>query len=113
MTIIAVTSRLLLKEFSPREAEYFYLLNADPEVIKFTGDVAFKDVEEARTFLVNYTHYQKEDYNLEKIVGRAMAANLASIRVLSKLKMKLVKSFSTDHSTWMQYELNHKDFVKL
>lgn len=45
MTIVAETTRLLFKQFSPDEAEYFYLLNADPEVIKFTGDVAFGDVE--------------------------------------------------------------------
>lgn len=162
MTIVAETTRLLLKQFSPDEAEYFYLLNADPEVIKFTGDVAFGDVEEARAFLVNYNHYQRygfrrwsvylkesetylgfcglnyspaanevdvgfrlyrrfwnlgyatesakaalktgfEVYSLEKILGRAMEANLASQRVLLKLGMKLAKSFTADGATWLQY----------
>ena len=56
MTILE-TERLYLREFEPGDAENFYLLNLDPEVIKYTGDVAFKNINEASAFLQNYNHY--------------------------------------------------------
>ncbi|MBA3663094.1 MAG: GNAT family N-acetyltransferase [Bacteroidetes bacterium] len=57
--IIAETERLILREMSAEDAEQAYLLNLDPEVIKYTGDEPFKTIEEARTFLENYTSYKK------------------------------------------------------
>lgn len=59
MEKIIVTERLWLREFNPGDAESFYLLNLDPEVIKFTGDDSFKNIEEAEKFLLNYDHYKK------------------------------------------------------
>jgi RimJ/RimL family protein N-acetyltransferase len=34
-------------------------MNLDPDVIKYTGDVAFKSIEEAQDFLNSYDHYNK------------------------------------------------------
>lgn len=59
MTILQ-TPRLILRELTPADAENFYTLNADPEVIRYTGDDPFENVEAARKFLENYSHY--EDY---------------------------------------------------
>ena len=52
--VVLETDRLILREFEERDAEHLYLLNLDPDVIKFTGDKAFKDIEEASVFLKNY-----------------------------------------------------------
>lgn len=62
MKLIAETDRLLFREFSPGEAEAFYRLNDDPEVIKYTGDPPFRDAEEARQFLLNYDHYARHGF---------------------------------------------------
>jgi [ribosomal protein S5]-alanine N-acetyltransferase len=59
MKKILETQRLYLREINPEDAEHAYLLNLDPEVVQYTGDVAFSSVEEARTFLQKYDHYKK------------------------------------------------------
>ena len=56
MTIIATSNRLELRKFSLSDAEGFYGLNEDPEVIKYTGDQAFRDITEARNFIEQYDH---------------------------------------------------------
>lgn len=38
---IAVTERLFLRKLNVTDAENFYLLNLDPQVIQYTGDGAF------------------------------------------------------------------------
>ena len=59
---IIETERLLLREFDQSDAIHFYQLNADPEVIRYTGDPPFASVEAARVFLENYQDYQKNGY---------------------------------------------------
>lgn len=51
------TERLELRRFSPGDAPGFFSLNKDPEVIRYTGDVAFADENEARDFIEKYAHY--------------------------------------------------------
>ncbi|MGZ3898748.1 MAG: GNAT family N-acetyltransferase [Bacteroidia bacterium] len=57
--IIIETQRLLLRELTADDAEQAYFLNLDPEVIRYTGDEPFKNIEEAKKFLTNYNSYQK------------------------------------------------------
>lgn len=59
MKIITRTTRLLIREMTPEDADNAFLLNNDPEVIRYTGDVAFESPEEARQFLENYDHFRK------------------------------------------------------
>ncbi len=59
MKIVITTERLELRAFCASDAEGFYLLNMDPEVIKYTEDSPFKDVAAARRFIENYDHYEK------------------------------------------------------
>lgn len=146
------TNRLYLRELTVADAENFYLLNADEDVIKYTGDKAFDSINDAESFLENYNTYQEyaygrwaviaksneeflgwcglkyspeidevdigfrffkkhwnkgyatesakacieygfENLNLKTIVGRAMEANVASIKVLEKLGMTFVGKF--------------------
>lgn len=144
--MIITTPRLNLRQLTPADAERFYLLNADPEVIRYTGDAAFAAMDEAKEFLEGYNHYEKygfgrwavirkedneflgwcglkytpetdeydigfrffkkywnqgyateaakacldyglNDLGMKTIIGRAMKANSASIKVLEKIGM--------------------------
>ncbi len=58
MKIVIETERLILREQTVDDAENAYLLNLDPDVVKYTGDAAFASIEEARNFLLNYSHYK-------------------------------------------------------
>ncbi len=53
------TDRLLLRELSPEDAEEFYFLNLDPDVVRYTGDPPFPNIVDASRFLENYDQYQK------------------------------------------------------
>ena len=147
--MVLETKRCILRKFEIGDAESFYLLNADPEVIKYTGDEAFADIEDAKEFLRHYDSYLKVGYGrwavinkednsfigwcglklneedlidlgfrffkkhwgngfatetanaclnygfeklqMELIIGRAVVANAASIRVLEKIGMEYWK----------------------
>ncbi|MFK7970578.1 MAG: GNAT family N-acetyltransferase [Bacteroidia bacterium] len=52
------TPRLFLREFIAEDAESFYKLNADIEVIQYTGDPPFADIAEAKSFIRNYNAYR-------------------------------------------------------
>ena len=62
MNIILETPRLLLREFQEEDAPFFYELNEDPEVVRYTGDPPFDSVESARFFLRSYDQYEKYGY---------------------------------------------------
>ncbi len=56
------TERLYLREFLPTDAQAFYTMNLDPEVIRYTGDEPFKNVAQAKEFLENYNEYKTHGY---------------------------------------------------
>lgn len=60
--VIASTQRIYLYELTEKDAANFYRLNADPEVLQHTGDVAFKSVQEAEEFLLNYKPYENDGF---------------------------------------------------
>ena len=62
MKIITSSSRLFLREFSINDGVHFFNLNKDPDVIKYTGDPAFKSVSEAEIFIQNYSAYKDSGY---------------------------------------------------
>ena len=70
MEKIIETKRLWLREFNQEDAESFYLLNLDPEVIQFTGDESFKNIEEAEKFLLNYDHYNKYGFGRWAVMSK-------------------------------------------
>lgn len=59
---IIETPRLILREFKVDDAFDIYKLNADPEVIRYTGDSPFETVENARDFLNNYKDYENNGF---------------------------------------------------
>lgn len=68
--MIVQTQRLLLREFEPADAETFYDLNLDPEVMRYTGDVAFASVEASRQFIHNYPAYRESGFGRWSVVLR-------------------------------------------
>lgn len=53
------TARTWLRPLTIADAEDFYALNLDPEVVRYTGDMPFKSAEDAKEFLAKYDQYEK------------------------------------------------------
>lgn len=68
---IGQTNRLILRETSTEDAQMMYLLNNDPEVIRYTGDPPFKSIEDAAMFLNQYDHFQKHNRGRWAVVDKA------------------------------------------
>ena len=71
MKEILQTERLLLRELNPDDAENFYKLNLNPNVIKYTGNSAFKDIDEAKEFLENYQDYQLNGFGRWAVIEKS------------------------------------------
>lgn len=70
MKPIIQTIRFNLREKLHIDAKDMYLLNADPEVIKYTGDPPFKDEAEALAFIKSYDHFDKNGFGRWVIVDK-------------------------------------------
>lgn len=53
------------------DAESIYLLNLDPEVIKYTCDLPFESVEKAKDFIENYNHYKLYGFGRWAVIGKS------------------------------------------
>ena len=60
MKVILETDRLLVREYVEEDAEAFFKLNTDPEVLRFVPDKALQSVEQARQILI---HHPIADYS--------------------------------------------------
>ncbi|MFB6319945.1 GNAT family N-acetyltransferase [Saccharicrinis sp. FJH54] len=65
------TSRLILREFNPDDAEAFYVLNSDPEVLRYTGDSPFTNVREAEEFIRSYNDYRKNGFGRWAVIFKS------------------------------------------
>lgn len=54
-----VSERTILRNLTIDDAEAFYALNLDKEVVKYTGDKPFENIQASRDFLANYDQYIK------------------------------------------------------
>lgn len=70
MNIILETPRFYLREMTADDAEAAFLLNADPEVVKYTGDPPFESIETARLFLNNYPDYKINGFGRWAVVDK-------------------------------------------
>jgi [ribosomal protein S5]-alanine N-acetyltransferase len=163
--MIFETQRLILREFLPEDAEALYQLNADPDVVRHTGDVAFADIADAARFLSAYNDYRCNGYGrwamvekstgtfvgwcglkfhadsrdtdigfrlfkkywnqgfateaaracldygfkvlgLPSVIGRAVADNSASIRVLEKIGLRFEAPFDFHGKPGVIYRVN-------
>ncbi len=64
------TPRLILREFREEDAEDLFRLNANPEVMRYTGDTPFADVEAARRFVRDYDEYEREGFGRWAVIDR-------------------------------------------
>ena len=53
------TERTIMRKLTKEDAENFYALNLDEEVLKFTGEQPFENLQTAKNFLINYEQYEK------------------------------------------------------
>ncbi len=68
--MIAETNRLILRELSVADAYNFFELNNDPEVLKYTGDLPFKSIQEAEAFLQNYSDYARNGFGRWAVIRK-------------------------------------------
>jgi len=54
MKVILETDRLLLREYVEEDAEAFFKVNSDPEVLRYVPDKALLNVEQARQILIEH-----------------------------------------------------------
>jgi ribosomal-protein-alanine N-acetyltransferase len=64
MKVILETDRLLLRGYVEEDAEAFFKLNSDPEVLRFVPDKALLNVEQARQLLLDHpiVDYRKHGF---------------------------------------------------
>lgn len=70
MKRITESQRLYLREFEIDDANDLFLLNEDPDVIRYTGDPPFKDIESTRQFIIDYDHYKKHGFGRWAVVRK-------------------------------------------
>lgn len=160
--------RFGFREMVEQDAANMLALNADPEVLRFTGDVPFANLEAARQFTLNYDQYRKfgmgrwcvvdletneflgwcglktrttgkidvgyrllrkhwgkgiaseaglqclhygfERLGIQEIIGEALIANPASVRVLQKMGMRFCKELQLDGQPGLRYILSAIEF---
>ncbi|MEZ5017580.1 MAG: GNAT family N-acetyltransferase [Flavipsychrobacter sp.] len=86
MKQVVITDRLILREFSLEDAQDFYELNLDEEVMKYTADYVFKNVEESADLIRNYKEYEKTGF------GRWTVVLKETNEVLGWCGLKYIKS---------------------
>lgn len=64
------TERTYLRPFSRRDDVDLFELNADPKVMKFTGDSPFSSIGEARQFILDYDYYQQYGYGRWAVIRK-------------------------------------------
>lgn len=69
--MIFSTNRLMGREFIRQDAYAIFQLNSNQKVLKYTGDVAFKNIDEAYSFIQNYSHYSDFGYGRWAVVEKA------------------------------------------
>ena len=68
MNIVHETERLILREFDISDAQAFYELNLDEEVMRYTADKVFATVGESEELIRNYSEYKKSGYGRWTVV---------------------------------------------
>lgn len=90
MAVLLQTSRLVLREFTVADAEAYFLLNSDPEVIRYTGDPGVRDLAEARQVLIErpIADYRKHGYGRWACIAKATGEliGFAGLKYLEELQ---------------------------
>lgn len=65
------TERTILRRLTINDAEDFYALNLDKEVLKYTGDQPFENIQASKDFLTNYDQYEKYGVGRLAVIEKA------------------------------------------
>jgi RimJ/RimL family protein N-acetyltransferase len=76
------TERTIMRKLTKEDAVDFYTLNFDEEVLKFTGDKPFENIQTAVDFLTNYEQYEKYG------VGRLAVIDKATLKFIGWCGLK-------------------------
>lgn len=71
MKAIITSNRLFLRELNKQDALSFFLLNKNPKNLKYTGDVPFTNLDNAKQFLMNYEEYHKNGFGRWAVVRKS------------------------------------------
>ena len=89
MKVILETDRLLLREYVEEDAEAFFKLNSDPEVLRFVPDQALLNVEQARQLLVDHpiADYRKHGFGRGALIIKSTGEQIgfAGLKYLEEL----------------------------
>lgn len=70
------SERIILRQFEEKDAHTLHKLNSDPMVLKHTGDVPFRNISEAQTFIQNYTEYKRNGFGRWMVIDRVSKENI-------------------------------------
>ena len=167
--LLLETDRLYLREFDLADAPLLFALNSDAEVLRYTGDRPFPDIDAAESFIRDYDQYAQfgfgrwavilkrnhrfigfsglrkdpasgevdlgfrlftdywsqglateagraalrlgfEKFELDRIIGRSMRENRASITVLQKLGMEFSEVREESGILWLIYAIERESW---
>ena len=89
MKVILETDRLLLREYVEEDADAFFKLNSDPQVLRFVPDKALPNVEQARQILIDHpiADYRKHGFGRGACILKSTGENIgfAGLKYLEEL----------------------------
>ncbi|MEY2495027.1 MAG: hypothetical protein QOJ45_1519 [Verrucomicrobiota bacterium] len=89
MKVILETDRLLVREYVEEDAEAFFKLNTDPEVLRFVPDKALLNVDQARQLLIDHpiADYRKHGFGRGACILKATGEQIgfAGLKYLEEL----------------------------
>src|SRR6195256_5846915 len=89
MKVILETDRLLLREYVEEDAEAFFKLNTDPEVLRYVPDLALLNVEQARQILIDHpiADYRKHGFGRGALIIKSTGEQIgfAGLKYLDEL----------------------------
>jgi [ribosomal protein S5]-alanine N-acetyltransferase len=65
------TVRTILRNLTIDDAEEFFVLNLDKEVLKYTGDQPFENIQKSKDFLTKYDEYEKYGVGRMAVIEKA------------------------------------------
>ena len=89
MKIILETDRLVVREYVKEDAEAFFKLNSNPEVLQFVPDKQLLNVEQARQILIDHpiADYEKYGFGRGACILKSTGENIgfAGLKYLEEL----------------------------
>lgn len=76
------TERTIMRKLTKEDANSFYTLNLDEEVLKYTGDKPFENLQASIDFLTSYDQYEKYG------VGRLAVIDKATLKFIGWCGLK-------------------------